>query len=1805
MNENKELKEDKPLYPVILSASDRNASTNTSAEVGSLSQPGPTSKAANSSHKCPQPSTSDLDEPRQDRGQGLKSRFQRKKQKREEKPNITPAVPLEQLKVLAARALKKSSLWDKLDHQALRNQLGNWYPPLPTLKEQAKIIRDGVKFGIPVSWPGMNRAQKRKAKREWKNLFGNSFANMRVSLPPVLREQATLPTQPEKAMAASFPSAELIPRDQALRRNAKILFQSVSQVVKETRKYRPLKTTPAQVSSPIMTGGAHNTKQDVLLYTLPKYIGLCGTVNCYLKSPRSNILVKVRVLLDSGAELSIVERAVSDRAKILGEDAILNLGVAGGGSVKHTVQEIPFQLISLDHSYVSPPLIGFSAPTVANPFQPVDFNPRHHGYLKGIELNETFPNPKTRPINVLLGEPYYTMLEEGEVRDPPDTSLPKAVKTKLGWVLRGATQILKQIPVVSAFTVTPADHEIFDLDTMQKSLGFDLRKFWSGENIGISPHESMHSDLTALEIRANKFHRETAQYNPTTGRWSVHLPWIDEGLEAHQLGDNMNRAIAFYHSAMRKVKPEQMPYVISAYEELVEMGFVELVPEDELETTHPNYVMTSRPVFRMDKATTKCRIVINASLPDHKNKSKPGNTLNKMLMPGPNKLPQIMELVMKLMFLEHIFLIDVKKMFLSVDLALTTDKDMLRYVWAKPGEAIKVYRYKTLAFGVISSPFQAMSCLHDTARLLEKEYPEAAEAIQMNTYMDDNSGGSNDLVSAKKLLDDILIVMESGGFIGHKIATSHPALKKGIPEERLDPERVISVLGLKLDLDTSEFMFDMDEKFAQFDANADIITRRNIVAVASMIFDTQGFVSPYIMQYKKLLPLMWLNGTKWDENLVGKVDKESGELDSVAAQAVKGFREWISESDQLKQLRFPRHVEGTLECIAIFGDASKTGIGCVAYAVKKRKDESRHAHIIYSKSSLMPKNLRAKAAIEEVLTIARAELIAILSCMYMSEYIQNALKSNLSSSKIHIFTDSLLNLQRIQRGVGKSKPWEERRILKILERKGDSTISFCPGVLNPADLPSRGCTLADLKSRFEFWSKGPEFLKLPKEQWPKQPSPAEKMMNENIESAGDNFADRDIKLYLAQLQQLVQTDIETRNILVASSQAEKRHEESFLAGLLERFASPRKARAVLTYALRFIRKARKRQSKEQEPGASQANLPALPNYKCGTKITVEEARQADIILAREAQRMHLPKELEALKEAQEKDDRDEKPTVWKVKFASNSPLKHLAVYYDPKDKVIRLRTRLHLSSTIPFDTANPIVMPKSKWGERLLLEIHQDRYHCSQKQTFHEIRKRFWMLGGFSYVKEKVRKLCLTPRCRFRKYESPKMSPLPEIRMDKSVAWRHVGVDYLGPIVVKHDCKEKQYGQRQCDSHDKYKVWGAVFTCMTSRSVNVELIKSCTTEDFLGAFRRHVADHGRPDTFYSDQARNFTAADKQLKQILMKSKEEVQNFTYADNHPITWKYSSPTAPWSNGCTERLVGIFKKQLQIALQKVPLTYDQLTTISKEICSCVNDRPLGVTEQGSDDVQITPNMLVRGRPNTPLRTISDHELSKLPYAEQWISRRRELQGFWDRWQSEYLATLSVDSKWVKGHSSVIKPGDVVTIKPETLGKNQWRIARVMEVHKNRDGLMTTATVKLPNGTVLQRTLRQLALLEASFEDLGKLDRVMDERPVTGPSQDTESGATSQSGPSGITVGDDLGADVVGEPVTHAEYPGEVGVTPSAPVPVTSDTSQKPHGQEGTEEGKRKRARKDPGYYSKLAKGNYVCQDAAGSDKADSNSE
>ena len=70
----------------------------------------------------------------------------------------------------------------------------------------------------------------------------------------------------------------------------------------------------------------------------------------------------------------------------------------------------------------------------------------------------------------------------------------------------------------------------------------------------------------------------------------------------------------------------------------------------------------------------------------------------------------------------------------------------------------------------------------------------------------------------------------------------------------------------------------------------------------------------------------------------------------------------------------------------------------------------------------------------------------------------------------------------------------------------------------------------------------------------------------------------------------------------------------------------------------------------------------------------------------------------------------------------------------------------------------------------------------------------------------------------------------------------------------------------------------------------------------------------------------------------------------------------------------------------LQKHVLTLRQLETetIVIEITQSVNDRPLGAIQEGTEDSQITPNLLQYGRNPNPLNTPSTTKLSNMPCSE-----------------------------------------------------------------------------------------------------------------------------------------------------------------------------------------------------------------------------
>lgn len=69
--------------------------------------------------------------------------------------------------------------------------------------------------------------------------------------------------------------------------------------------------------------------------------------------------------------------------------------------------------------------------------------------------------------------------------------------------------------------------------------------------------------------------------------------------------------------------------------------------------------------------------------------------------------------------------------------------------------------------------------------------------------------------------------------------------------------------------------------------------------------------------------------------------------------------------------------------------------------------------------------------------------------------------------------------------------------------------------------------------------------------------------------------------------------------------------------------------------------------------------------------------------------------------------------------------------------------------------------------------------------------------------------------------------------------------------------------QTKCVAHRTvkyYKIYIAVFVCMTVKAVHIEIVTDLSTAKFIEALRRFIARRGLPRKIYSDNGTNFVGA---------------------------------------------------------------------------------------------------------------------------------------------------------------------------------------------------------------------------------------------------------------------------------------------------------------------------------------------------------
>nr|XP_041630604.1 uncharacterized protein LOC121502051 [Drosophila kikkawai] len=371
------------------------------------------------------------------------------------------------------------------------------------------------------------------------------------------------------------------------------------------------------------------------------------------------------------------------------------------------------------------------------------------------------------------------------------------------------------------------------------------------------------------------------------GKYIVSLPFKDS--EHIDLGHSRSSALAqFLRNETRlKKEPALKDTYDSVIQEYIDLGHMKPVPPN---TDKINFYLPHHAVFKPESATTKVRVVFNASSP-----SSNGNSLNDILYPGPVLQSDLTLQILKWRTFKFVFNADITKMYRQI--LLNQEHTPFQRILFRNGQGdISDFELQTVTFGVNS-------------------------------------------------IRELQAALDSAGFPLRKWTSNERALLKALPKEHLlstdflDLEEVSTTktLGVRWNATTDEFYFVPTEVTIQ--AN---YSKRDVLSQIAKLFDPAGWLSPFVVQAKILMQDIWLASVEWDEFLPAEL-----------LHRWHDFLRSYSFLHQVRIPRWVHFQPGVQVQIHGFCDASQKAYGAAIY-VRIQRDGIISANLLTSKTKVAP-----------------------------------------------------------------------------------------------------------------------------------------------------------------------------------------------------------------------------------------------------------------------------------------------------------------------------------------------------------------------------------------------------------------------------------------------------------------------------------------------------------------------------------------------------------------------------------------------------------------------------------------------------------------------------------------------------------------------------------------------------------------------------------------------------------------------------------------------------------------------------------
>lgn len=795
----------------------------------------------------------------------------------------------------------------------------------------------------------------------------------------------------------------------------------------------PTRNSASAISEPVSCASSGQKRKSVLLATaVVTLIDDNGTEHF------------ARALLDSGSECCFMVESLAQQIKA--KRTKIQVPITGIGQsstyARHKLQSTIRSRVSGYSTAVE--FLVLPKVTVNLPSTSIDVSSWE--IPDGIQLADpSFYD--TRPVQLVLGAEIFFDLFKVSGRIQLGESLPNLVNSVLGWVVSGVTSNCQSRTSVTANVATTADlHRL-------------MEKFWSIEEGNDKNHYSVE------EAACEAHFRRTVSRSPE-GRYIVRLPLKQDALM--NLGDNRRSALRRFHLVENRLSrnPELGTQYREFMREYEELGHMQQVHNYENPPSRC-YHLPHHAVIREDSTTTKVRVVFDASC-----RTPEGSSLNDALMVGPIVQEDLRSIIMRSRTHPIMLIADIKQMFRQIRFD-EQDAPLQRIVWRPSSEApMSTYELNTVTYGTASAPFLATRVLRQLSEDEQDRFPEAAEVLRMDFYVDDLFSGGNtveETIALRRQLDSLL---SAGGFELRKWASNVDAVLEDVPLDNkalktsvdLDRDQCIKSLGLHWEPATDHLRY----KIGLPPINDTPLTKRIALSQIARLFDPLGLVGPVITSAKLFMQALWTLKSNeghtwgWDQELPSSYKER-----------------WLAYTSELPLLNDLR-IERCILCsnsisiqLHFFSDASENAYGACCYIRSCNSVGETKTALLTAKSKIAPLKQQS---------IPRLELCGALLAAELYEKVAASLKI---TTETYFWVDSTIVICWLSSTPSAWTTFVANRVSKIQLSTQNCRWNHVSGHQNPADHISRGLPAENLLNN-DLWWKGQPWLSLDKEFWPLQ-----------------------------------------------------------------------------------------------------------------------------------------------------------------------------------------------------------------------------------------------------------------------------------------------------------------------------------------------------------------------------------------------------------------------------------------------------------------------------------------------------------------------------------------------------------------------------------------------------------------------------------------------------------------------------------------------------------------------------------------------